>query len=381
MYSLCGDMLPMHLRPGERSIVKDRAQQPAALDPLEAAKKAADEARENAEAMAAENANAAEKQAADREEATEAKLADAAADAADSATKAAEATAEAKARDAAVRKDAADTAATATTVPSGVGEPAQAPVAEEAIYADAGVGTAAPAVPAYSAPAPSGSDASKAAGEPAIPAYSAPAPSGSDASKAAAEPAASPAADAQICWSTRAGVTDEWCMGMIGTEQAMCECGNAADRPAAKPAAIVPIDPNHVNGDSLTDWSGAPAPINTVPSAKDCVPIAVGYSDFWCSTTCATGSCPEELCKCGDAAKQESKEMIGQVKDNWAEAEKRARAAADSPGGCTVADCPGGLPSNAGKDEDSQESKEYDKAIDDWKEGEARIKAADPNEA
>merc|ERR1740117_232771 len=284
-------------------------------------------------------------------EATEAKLADAAADAADSATKAAEATAEAKARDAAVRKDAADTAATATTVPSGVGEPAQAPVAEEAIYADAGVGTAAPAVPAYSAPAPSGSDASNGRGGTSDPAYSAPAPSGSDASKAAAEPAASPAADAQICWSTRAGVTDEWCMGMIGTEQAMCECGNAADRPTAKPAAIVPIDPNHVNGDKLTDWSGAPAPINTVPSAKDCVPIAVGYSDFWCSTTCATGSCPEELCKCGDAAKQESKEMIGQVKDNWAEAEKRARAAADSPGGCTVADCPGGLPSNAGKDE------------------------------
>ena len=91
--------------------------------------------------------------------------------------------------------------------------------------------------------------------------------------------------------------------------------------------------------------------------------------------------CIDGECKCGDAAKQESKEMIGQVKDNWAEAEKRARAAADEPGGCTVADCPGGLPSNAGKDEDSQESKEYDKAIDDWKEGEARIKAADPNEA
>ena len=64
-----------------------------------------------------------------------------------------------------------------------------------------------------------------------------------------------------------------------------------------------------------------------------------------------------------------------------AEAEKRARTAADTPGGCTVADCPGGLPSNAGKDEDSEESKEYDKAIDDWKEGEARIKAADPMEA
>ena len=115
MYSLCGDMLPMHLRPAERSIVKDRAQKPP-LDPLAAAKKAADEARENAEAMAAANANAAEKQAADREEATEATLADAAKDAADSAAQAAEATAEAKARDAAVRKDAADTAATATAL-------------------------------------------------------------------------------------------------------------------------------------------------------------------------------------------------------------------------------------------------------------------------
>jgi len=69
MYSLCGDMLPMHLRPAERSIVKDRAHK-LPLDPLAAAKKAADEARENAEAMAAANANAAEKQAADREEAT-----------------------------------------------------------------------------------------------------------------------------------------------------------------------------------------------------------------------------------------------------------------------------------------------------------------------
>ena len=271
VYSLCGDMLPMHLRPAARSIVKDRAQKPP-LDPLAAAKKAADEARENAEAMAAANANAAEKEAADgekvaaananvaekqaaeREEATKAKLADAETAAADSAAKAAEATAEAKARDEAVRKDAADTAATATAVPTG--EPAQAPVAEEADYADAGVGTVAPPVPAYSAPAPSGSDASKAAGEPVSPAYNEPAPFGSDASKAAAEPAASPAADGQICWSTRKGVTDEWCMGMVGkgTKQAMCECGNAADRPTAKPADIVPIDPNHASGDKLTDW-------------------------------------------------------------------------------------------------------------------------------
>ena len=385
VYSLCGDMLPMHLRPGtaeSKEIVKNsrthkNSQKSAATDPQAAAKKAAKKAVANAEATKAANAKAADKQATDRAAVAEAASAKAAADkqaadkkAADAGVVAAEASAEAAARDTAVRKDAADKAAAATAGPHGVadapdaGSPWAGTVAEPA-----------PVVPAYSAPAPSGSITATLP----VPAAAAPV-------LAEAEASPGPESDAhQVCWSTREGVTDEWCAnncvtGCNAGALAMCTCGIGATKPKSA-TRVVPIDPNHVEGDSLTDWSGAPAPINSVPSANDCHPIAVGYSDFWCATTCATGNCPEDLCKCGAAGKQESDELFGKVQGDWAEAEKRARTAADTPGGCTVADCPGGLPSNAGKDPNSQESKEYEKAMDDWKEGEKRVKAADPKEA
>eukprot|EP00908_Phaeocystis_cordata_P025111 Transcript_7566.p1 GENE.Transcript_7566~~Transcript_7566.p1 ORF type:complete len:857 (-),score=232.11 Transcript_7566:76-2430(-) len=209
-------------------------------------------------------------------------------------------------------------------------------------------------------------------------------------------PAADPDAAPPFCVSIREAVTDEWCVATCvpscPTEaQEICKCGDEAKEAQKKKAAQaheeggaskVPVDPSHEEGDNLTDWSGAPSAIDTVPSRPECKPVVPGYSDFWCATSCATkDGCPKDnegkfICKCGASAQQQSNSVLGKVEDTWKEAEERARDAAID--GCTVVSCKNGLPSDAGKDGPDQE---YQKAIDDWKEGENRIKAADPNEA
>ena len=221
----------------------------------------------------------------------------------------------------------------------------EAKAAAEWAAQDAKAGTVAneyPAIPVYNAPAPTGAT------------YNAPAPTGAEGSAPAAQPAAP-----------------------VGQPAAA-----ASDYPTV-PAYMAPAETKSTynapapTGGRDSAGNNASEVVWTSPAENDCKPIVPGYSDFWCATTCAQkDACPKDICMCGKGAKEASDAVFGEIMDNWGEAEKRERSAAATPGGCTVADCPGGLASDIGKNESEKE--EYQKAMDEWKEGEKRVKAADP---
>jgi len=114
----------------------------------------------------------------------------------------------------------------------------------------------------------------------------------------------------------------------------------------------------------------------------DCVSIQPGvYADSWCIQACAINFCLEDICLCGEGAKQESERIAKKNIDDWEGAEDRQRAAHED--GCTVVDCPNGLPSDVGKqdNETTANDQEYQNSIDNWKEGEERQKHVDPKKA
>jgi hypothetical protein len=105
------------------------------------------------------------------------------------------------------------------------------------------------------------------------------------------------------------------------------------------------------------------------------------YADTWCVSACAINFCLEDICACGEDAKEKSAAIDKKNMDNWQGAEDKQRAGQKD--GCTVVDCPNGLASDVGKqaNETSVADQEYQNAIDNWKEGEEREKAVDPKKA
>lgn len=63
---------------------------------------------------------------------------------------------------------------------------------------------------------------------------------------------------------------------------------------------------------------------------KACVSIQPGTSDYWCSTTCASGVCPETICKCGDEAAAESDAKVADAMASHQQEEKKVKDAADA---------------------------------------------------
>ena len=113
-------------------------------------------------------------------------------------------------------------------------------------------------------------------------------------------------------------------------------------------------------------------------SPADCVSIQPGtYADTWCISACAINFCLDDVCACGEGAREEADKIKNKNIDDWGEAEDRERM------GCTIVDCPGGLASDVGKqaNETSENDADYQNGIDNWKEGEAREKNVDPTKA
>jgi hypothetical protein len=107
------------------------------------------------------------------------------------------------------------------------------------------------------------------------------------------------------------------------------------------------------------------------------------YQDGWCISACLINFCLDDICTCGTdsegrTAKERGEAIDKENMDNWGESEKRERS-----GDCTIVSCPGGLPSDVGKqaNETSQQNEDYQNGIDAWKEGEDRQKHADPAKA
>jgi len=105
------------------------------------------------------------------------------------------------------------------------------------------------------------------------------------------------------------------------------------------------------------------------------------YQDTWCISACLINFCLDDICACGPGAKERAESIDKEQIDNWGEAEDRERGAHQD--GCTVVDCPNGLPSDVGKqaNETSEENEDYQNGIDNWKEGESRQKNVDPTKA
>jgi hypothetical protein len=122
------------------------------------------------------------------------------------------------------------------------------------------------------------------------------------------------------------------------------------------------------------DWaSGLPIP-EAVKQKEDkaCLSIEVGTSDMWCSTSCAAGSCPPTMCKCGGDARKMGEQAREKAASDWeAEEEKRRQAAEQKKSN----------PDRKYTDEPWKQSQQSAQAMDNWKEAEARIKSADPNAA
>ena len=107
------------------------------------------------------------------------------------------------------------------------------------------------------------------------------------------------------------------------------------------------------------------------------------YHDEWCVRACLINFCLDDICTCGTdsegrTAKERGEAIDKQNMDNWQESENREKS-----GDCTIVSCPQGLPSDVGKqaNETSQANEEFQDGIDRWKEGEDRLKNADPNKA
>jgi hypothetical protein len=150
------------------------------------------------------------------------------------------------------------------------------------------------------------------------------------------------------------------------------------------PFAVPPLVPPSLEP-LPSDWATAER-LDTLNMTNfdptDCVSIKPRvYQDTWCISACSINFCLDDICACGDGAKEKAENIDQEQLDNWGEAEDRERAAHED--GCTVVDCPNGLVADVGKqaNETSENNEDFQNGIDNWKEGEDRQKNVDPTKA
>jgi hypothetical protein len=189
--------------------------------------------------------------------------------------------------------------------------------------------------------------------------------------KASPSPAASPAAasvaaeakqeDKLNCKAVIATATDEWCTSTCATDYCpptACKCDDKPKRTATGHSSVQLLAPQDSPAPAAaldavpTDWAtGAPLPQPAAyqPDTRDyagngntsCVSILAGTSDYWCATSCAAGDCPQTMCKCGEGAKKSKEDAAAKALDSWKEAEARVKAVEPDTA------YPGGLPTAA----------------------------------
>jgi len=124
--------------------------------------------------------------------------------------------------------------------------------------------------------------------------------------EASPSPQPSPAAGPGIDWASGAPLPK-------APTAPLAEPPTTAVAPVAAPVPATPTVDNRNMGGNMT-----------------CVSIQPGTSDYWCSTTCASGLCPETICKCGDDAGAQSDAKVADALANHQAEEAKIRDAAES---------------------------------------------------
>jgi len=148
-----------------------------------------------------------------------------------------------------------------------------------------------------------------------------------------------------VCVSFKEGLSEDWCYaactnGICPPEAAGdCMCGKGAPKQQQQQASGQGKD--WASGAVLPKAAEAPSAVAEAPSAAvavplpslaaptdpTCISIKTGTPDFWCQNSCGaqTNYCPEDTCKCGQGAVQESQAKASKAMDDWNEAERQNR--------------------------------------------------------
>ena len=134
----------------------------------------------------------------------------------------------------------------------------------------------------------------------------------------------------QQAQASQPGMTKGWASGAVLPKAAEAPPLVAPSAVAVAPTAVavapvaelpVAVAPAAVAED------GTPLPSLAAPTDPSCISLKTGTPDFWCQNTCGakTNYCPEDTCKCGKGALQESQAKASAAMDAWNEAERQNR--------------------------------------------------------